>query len=365
MNAANEYIQNFITNYHDYKESWNYEDGCVLMGAICLYEATGDPMYRTFVLEYLNRRVQPDGSIPSFSIKQYSIDNINPGKALFFGRDETGDTRYEKAIQFHMQRLSQHPRCKCGNFWHKEIYPWQVWLDGLYMAQPFYMAYERDYDAYGHVQDITSQFCNVRKYLYNEEKKLYYHGFDESRTQPWCNRETGLSPNFWLRAMGWYLMALVDCIELCDEQLYEHRRALVDLLREAILGLLPYRDPQTGLFYQVIDRSDIESNYIETSGSAMVACSILKGVRLGVLADKYASIGDEMMQSILSNKLRKEDGVWHLCDICRVAGLGPGEKRDGSIAYYLSEEICADDSKGVGPFMMAYAEWLRLKGVKA
>ena len=362
MERVESYISSFLQDYQDYKTSWNYEDGCVLVGAIRLYEATQKEAYRKFVLSYLDRRVEPDGTIPSFSVSQYSIDNINAGKALFFGLKETGEEKYRKAIEFHMERLKGHPRCKCGNFWHKEVYPNQIWLDGLYMAQPFYMAYEKEFDHYAHLSDITSQFQNVRKYLYDSSKGLYYHGFDESRQQPWCDPQTGLSKNFWLRAMGWYLMALVDCIELCSEELYEHYRVLVDILREAITGLLKYQDPETGLFYQVIDHPEVDGNYLETSGSAMVACSILKGVRLGALDEKYRETGIRIFESLVQRELRETDGTLHLCDICRVAGLGPGEKRDGSIAYYLSEEICMDDSKGVGPFFMAYAEYVRAKG---
>ena len=357
MDNVQSYISRYLQEYKDYKADWNYEDGCVLLGAIRLYEATGEDDYKAFVLRYLERRVQPDGSIPSFNIDKFSIDSINPGKALFFALKETGDERYQKAIVFHMERLNLHPRCKCGNFWHKEVYPWQIWLDGLYMAQPFYMAWERDFDKYAHLSDITRQFQNVRTYLYSPDKGLYYHGYDESRQQPWCDSDTGCSKSFWLRSMGWYLMALVDCIELSSEQLYEHYRALIDLLREAVRGLLRYQDPKTGLFFQVIDHPEIDRNYLETSGSAMVAYAILKGVRLGVLDEKYRAAGVHIFESLIRNKLRETDGVLHLCDICRVAGLGPGEKRNGSIDYYLSEDICADDSKGVGPFMMACAEY--------
>lgn len=361
MAGIKEYISAYLGAYTPYKTYWNYEDGCVLKGCVDLYKATGEPLYRDFVLAYLEKYVTAEGEIPNYEMRQYNIDSINSGKALFFGLDETGDQRYRKAIEFHMQRLREHPRCKCGNFWHKELYPNQVWLDGLYMAQPFYMEYEMKLHKMEKISDVTAQFKQVRKHLYNAEKGLNYHAWDESRNQPWADKETGTSPNFWLRSTGWYLMGLADCIELCDQQLYEHWRALVDIFRESIRGVLQYQDKKTGLLYQVIDHPKVKCNYLETSGSAMVAYSVLKGVRLGILdGEKYLPIGKRMVESLLATKLVADaDGKLHVKDICKVAGLGPGKKRDGSVAYYLSEPVVDDDSKGVGPLMMAWAEYLR------
>ena len=358
MNQVKTFFQQYLSGYKPYKTYWNYEDGCVLKGCIDLYAATGDDEYRRFVLDYLNRYVAADGSIPNYELRQYNIDSINSGKALFFGLDETGDERYLKAIEFHMQRLKEHPRCACGNFWHKSIYPDQIWLDGLYMAQPFYMAYETRFGKLANAADITDQYANVRKYLFNEEKQLYYHACDTARIQPWANRETGCSANFWLRSMGWYVMSLIDCIDLCSEMLYEHYRLLIDLFREAVSGILRYQDESTGLFWQVIDHGHNPDNYLETSGSAMIAYALLKGMRLGVLnGEKYGPVSRRVFESLAEHKLTAgEDGL-HLGDICAVAGLS--DTRDGSVAYYLSEPRVNDDSKGVGPFMMAYAEYLR------
>ncbi len=358
------YIKEYLANYAPYKNYWNYEDGCVYKACADLYRATGDAAYRDFTLGHMAELVQPDGSIPSFDVSRYNIDSINCGKALYFALDETGDERYRKAIDFHMERLLSHPRCGCGNFWHKESYPYQVWLDGLYMAQPFYMEYEHRFGGKARLQDITAQFRNVRRYLFNAEKGLNYHAWDEKRVQPWCDRETGLSPNFWLRSTGWYLMALVDCIGLCSEELYEHYRALVDIFRESVRGVLRYQSPEDHLFCQVIDRGEVEGNYTETSGSAMIAYALLKGVRLGVLnPERYGPIGRQVMEALVAFKLKPNaEGKAELTDICKVAGLGPGEQRDGSVAYYLSEPRVSDDSKGVGPFMMAWAEYLLAQG---
>ena len=360
MKDIKAYLKSYLEAYKPYKTYWNYEDGCVLKGCIDLYKATGDETYRDFVMQYLETYVKEDGSIPHYEMNKYNIDSFNSGKALYFGLAQTGDERYRKAIDMHMQRLREHPRCDCGNFCHKDEYVKQVWLDGLYMAQPFYLQYEMMFNKMENIADISGQFKNVRRWLFDSEKGLYYHGYDETHSQFWANKETGLSENFWLRSTGWYLMALIDCIELCSEMLYEHYRALIDLFREAMRGLLRWQDKETGLFYQIIDRSDVKDNYLETSGSAMVAYALFKAVRLGVLdGEKYLPIARRVFESLVENKLAVgEDGKMHLGGICLMAGLGPQLDRDGSVRYYLSVPIVSDDSKGVGPFMMAYSEYL-------
>ncbi len=355
------WFKEYLAKYTPYKTYWNYEDGCVLKAAADLYRATGDADFRAFVLDYVSAWVDEDGSIPKYEMRQYNSDSINAGKALFFALDETGEARYRKAIEFHMQRLREHPRCVCGSFWHKQLYPNQIWLDGLYMVEPFYMAYEMRFGGMEKTADIVRQFSNVRRMLWNGDKGLNYHACDESKTMFWADRETGCSANFWLRSTGWYLMALADTIGLCREELYEHYRALVDIFRESLRGVLQYQ-AEDGLFYQVIDHPEVAGNYTETSGSAMVAYALLKGVRLGILdPEKYLPIGKRVFEAIVNTKLRAEaDGVTRLTDICWVAGLGPEKNpnRDGSVAYYLSEPRKSDDAKGVGPFIMAFSEYL-------
>lgn len=360
------YFDRYLSDYTQYKAYWNYEDGCVLLGCQQLYEATGEDRYRQFILRYLPRFVDADGTISNYLVDQYNTDDINASKALFFAYAQTGDERYRKALDFTRARLDRHPRCACGSFWHKTVYPNQIWLDGLYMVQPFYMAYDTAYGGMQHYRDILRQFENVRAFLFDAERQLAYHGYDESRTQPWADPATGRSANFWLRSLGWYAMALIDTIDACDEQIYEVYALLRRDFAEIIRGLLRHRDAASGLFYQVVDHPGTPGNYLETSGSAMVAYSILKGVRLGLLAeDRYLPIGLGIVRSLLRDKLTTAGGQTRLEGICAVAGLGPGDARDGSIAYYLSEPIVADDAKGVGPFMMAYAEYLRAGGARA
>ncbi len=355
------FVRTYLDHYINYKDTWNYEDGCVLIGCTGLYKATGDTYYKDFVRRYIDRFVKTDGSIKSFHKTQYNIDSINTGKVLFFLYDETGEDKYRLAIEAVYDQLKTHPRTQCGNFWHKEIYPNQIWLDGLYMAQPFYMAYEREFHQKKACFDIINQFNNVKKYLYNKDKGLYYHAYDEARIQKWADKTTGQSPNFWLRSMGWYLMALVDTLDEMQEENSEEFKCLQELYIEAMNGILKYQEKENKMFYQVIDKADIDGNYLETSGTAMVAYSIMKAYRMGMLDEKYERTGEEIFENLVEKKLIHEEGNLYLSDICSVAGLGPGEDRDGSVTYYLSEKIVNNDPKGVGAFMMAFAQWLMLQ----
>lgn len=360
IGKLDKYVKEYVRTYKRYRENeWCYEDGCIYMGAKCMYEATKDPIYYDYLIKNVGEFVREDGTIRGYDQEAYNIDNINAGKILFFLYEQTKEEKYRKAIEGLMDQLRTHPRTNCGNFWHKKIYPNQIWLDGLYMAQPFYMEYETKFDNKEKYKDIINQFENVRKYLFDETKKLYYHGYDETKTRIWANPVTGCSPNFWLRSMGWYLMSLIDTYEKTSEEIYEHSYTLKTLLKEGVKGIVNYQEPKSGLFYQLIDLPEVEGNYLETSGSIMIAYTLMKGCRLGALQrEKYQGIGEGILSSLVDHRIEVTEGKAHLTWICAVAGLGPKEERDGSVAYYLSEPITVDDQKAVGPLMMAYSEYL-------
>lgn len=359
----NRYIKDYLMTHKRYRENeLCYEDGCVLLGVKALYEATQDKFYLDFIMKNVAPFISKQGNILGYQFESFNLDNVNAGKILFFLYDETKEEKYRRAIETIMEKqVRVHPRTQEGNFWHKKIYPNQVWLDGLFMVQPFYMEYETRYNKQEHYADITNQFKNVRKYIFDEEKQLYYHAYDESRTRIWADSKTGCSPNFWLRSMGWYLMALVDTYDSASDQIYEHYRVLKDLLKEAVKGVLQYQDEETKLFYQLIDLPNQKGNYLETSGSIMIAYAILKGCRLdALLAEKYQHKAEEILDSIIENRLEEREGKLHLTQNCAVAGLGPKEERDGSIGYYLSEPIVEDDHKAAGAFMLLYSEYLKI-----
>ena len=362
------YFKHFMNTYRgldDYlveidgqtMHEWNYEDGCLFVGASKMYEETGDKDY----LDYIERMVSPyikeDGTIISYHIEEYNLDFVNAGKIFYFLYDKTKDEKYRRACETLMTQLKYQPRLTTGNFWHKLIYPFQVWLDGLYMGQPFYMEYENRWDGRRRYYDILNQFNQVRKLLYDEKTGLYYHAYDQYKDRKWADPETGLSPNFWLRSIGWYLMALADCYDLASEELYDVKARFGELLREAIHGVLQYQDPESKLFYQLIALPQQEGNYLETSGSLMVAYAIIKGCQTGaLLKEKYMEKGKEIYSQVLKQKFYTDkDGIDHLADTCAVAGLGPRNERDGSVGYYLSEPVVDDDVKAVGVLMMVTA----------
>ena len=267
--------------------------------------------------------------------------------------------RYRDAIETIRGQLETQPRTKEGNFWHKKIYPNQVWLDGTYMAQPFYMEYETRCNGMHGCIDSYKQFMNIQKHMKDAKTGLYYHGYDESREMYWANPETGCSANFWLRAMGWFLVAMVDTLERMDNQLYYEYRAIMAMLKDAVDAMIAFQDAESGMFWQVVDKAGVEGNYLETSGSALFAYAVLKGVRLGYLPKRYTAYGEKAFYGTCDRHLGVgADGALQLGGICLVAGLGGATRRDGSLAYYFSEPIVENDAKGVGPLLLAYTEIL-------
>ncbi len=342
---------------------WNYIDGCMIHAILELYQCGKDAKYLRFADSFLDWYVQEDGSIRTYSAEEYNLDNINPAKNLFFLYEATGRKKYRRALDTVYRQLEKMPRTKEGNFWHKKIYPNQVWLDGLYMAQPFYMEYETKYNHMQQYSDIYQQFCNVKKYMKDMKTGLYFHGYDESREMYWADRETGCSANFWLRAIGWLVIALTDTLEQMDEQIYYEYRVLSSMLKELINALLPYQDA-SGMFYQVVDRADVSRNYLETSGTAILAYGMLKAVRLELLPQRYRAYGERAFYGTIDKYLKSDsNGELTLGGICLVAGLGGTQHRDGSIAYYLSEPVVENEAKGVAPLLMAYTEMIRINKI--
>ncbi len=233
---------------------------------------------------------------------------MNQGKNLFTLYDMTGDQSYRKAIETIRSQLVTQPRTKEGNFWHKDIYPWQVWLDGTYMAQPFYMEYETRCNKMQGCIDSYKQFMNIKKHMRDEKTGLYYHGYDESREMYWADPVTGCSPNFWLRAMGWFMVAMVDTLERMDEQLYNEYRGIMAMLKDAVDAMMPFQDAESGMFWQVVDKAGVEGNYLETSGSALFAYAVLKGVRLGYLPKRYTAYGEKAFYGTCDSPSRHERG---------------------------------------------------------
>ena len=345
------------------KEStWNYMDGCMIKAILELYHITKKEEYLTFADNFIDYFVSEDGSIKSYDPNEHNLDHVNAGKTLFDLYKLTGKEKYRKAIDTVYSQLKTQPRTSTGNFWHKAIYPNQIWLDGLYMAQPFYMQYELTYNEGKNCLDSFQQFLNVYSLMRDLRNGLYYHAYDDSRESFWCDKVTGLSDNFWLRALGWYAMALIDTMEVMPEEtLGAEKKELNRIYKELIDSMLPYQDEKTGMWYQVVNFGGMERNYLETSGSSIMAYSLLKGVRLGFLPESYRAYGEKAIDGICKRYLKEKNGEMSLGGICLVAGLGGKDNRPGTYDYYMSEPVVEDDAKGVGPFLLAYTELLRYK----
>lgn len=339
------------------KPHWNYIDGCMITALIEISKIKNDERYFEFAERFIDSYVRDDGTILGYDIEKYNLDDINEGRVLFELYERTGKEKYRLAIENHKRHLDLQPRTEQGSFWHKLIYPNQVWLDGIYMAQVFSAKYARYYGG-GDFTDAVNQIKNVRRYMYDPETGLYYHGFDATRSIFWADAKSGLSKNFWLRSIGWFAVAMVDIIEIMGS---DADGELVEIFKELMESISRFRDGESKMYYQVVNFPKREGNYLETSGSSMIAYAMLKGARIGVLGKEFGRLGKETFDGICTRYLGFDDGGnLNLGGICLVAGLGPegNTRRDGSYEYYISEPVVSNDAKGVAPFVLCYTEIL-------
>ncbi len=332
---------------------WNYTHGLELQAMIQAAEQSGDERYYSYAEAYADTMVNEDGSIKTYTLDRYNIDHVNPGKILFPIYEKSGNPKYLKALQLLRSQMETHPRISNGGFWHKKIYPHQVWLDGLYMAAPFLAEYGKRFDEPALFDEVTLQLTTAWEDLYDEESGLLYHGWDESREQRWADPVTGRSPHFWSRSIGWYMMAMVDVLDFLPED-HPQRAQIINHLNRIATAVDQYRDPETGMWYQVTDLGEREGNYLESSGSIMFIYTWVKGAQKGYLPETFLQKGSEAYDQFLKQFIREnEDGTISVTDVCSVAGLGGDPRyRDGSFEYYISEPIRDDDPKAVGPFIM-------------
>lgn len=337
------------------KPHWNYIDGCMMTAFMKLYESTKDNKYLDFCDKFIDHFVNEDGSIIHYEQCEYNLDNIKEGSCLFKLYDYTGKEKYRKAMDTLYAQLVNQPRTKEGNFWHKLIYPYQIWLDGLYMAQPFYLEYEKRFNNKKNYGDILDQFKNVEALLKNKDTGLYFHAYDSSKVMFWCDKDTGLSKNYWLRALGWYAMALVDILELLDkDEDKEFYGEISRILTDLINSLIRYQD-DSGMWFQVVDMKTDERNYHETSGTTILSYAILKAVKLGIIDKDKKIYGKKAFLGTCERYLYKSsDNKMNLGGTCLVAGLGGAQKRDGTFDYYMSEPVVENEAKGIAPFLLAY-----------
>jgi unsaturated rhamnogalacturonyl hydrolase len=340
----------------DRPDKWTYEQGVLLTGMEAVWLNTGDGRYFDYIRRVTDRYVADDGTIRTYKLADYNIDNVQPGRILLLLYKVTGQEKYRKAAATLREQLRNHPRTSEGGFWHKKIYPSQMWLDGLYMGEPFYAEYARTFNEPEAFDDIAKQFVLMERHSRDAKTGLLYHGWDESRQQRWADKATGRSPHFWGRAMGWYAMALVDTLERFPAE-HPRRAELLGILGRLAAAVEKYQEPQTGLWYQVLDGGGMKGNYREASASAMFVYSLAKAVRLGYLPESYLKVAERGWVGIGRQFVEEAAGGGvNFKGTVSVAGLGGNPYRDGSYAYYLSEPVVTNDAKGVGAFLMACAE---------
>jgi len=333
---------------------WTYTHGLVASALLDLYDYTNDERYLDYVEDFADTIVLDGGIIQTYKLKEYNIDKINSGKMLLRLYKITGKEKYRMAADTLRKQLDSHPTTEIGGFWHKERYPHQMWLDGLYMGGPFLAEYAAAAGDRAAMDYTVMWFINMEKVSRDPNTGLLYHGWDESREQAWSDSITGCSPNFWGRGMGWYGMALVDVLDFipAEQPARDEVIAIVQRMAEAIIKV---QDPETGIWYQVLDQGDREGNYLEGSVSSMFSYFLLKAVNMGYLdKNAYGEAAKKAFEGTVANLITEnEDGTITLSPVCAVAGLGGSPYRDGSYEYYINERQRDNDPKAVGPFIMA------------
>ncbi len=343
---------------------WSYDMGVILKGCERVWQNTGNANYFNYIQKMMDVYIREDGTIKDYKPDEYNIDHINNGKMVLLLYRVLGKEKYLKAANLLREQLSTHPRTNEGSFWHKKIYPYQVWLDGLYMGQPFYAEYANLMHEDTAFNDITNQFVWIEQHARDTKTGLLYHAWDESKQQQWANKTTGQSPLFWARAIGWYSNAIVDALDWYPPN-HPGRKKLTDILNRLVTAVEKVQDKQTGLWYDILnyDGPGKEKNYFEASASCQLVYAIAKGVRKGYLPADKISVAKKGYDGIVKQFIKVENlpagqagGQTNLYGTVSVSGLGGNPYRDGSFEYYMREKVVMNDPKGMGAFIKAAGE---------
>lgn len=336
--------------------SWNYEIGCLLTAMETMWCKTGEGRYFDYVKANMDLYVRESGSIRGYSLNDYNVDQINSGKPLFVLYEQTRDKKYLAAIELLIKQLKSHPRTSEGGLWHKKIYPFQMWLDGVYMTAPFMSAYAAMSGDTAWFDEAANEVVLVERKTRDNKTGLLYHAWDESKEQHWADPVTGCSPHFWGRAVGWFMMAVADVLDYLPPD-HPKRGLIVGLFYRLSEAVMRVQDEASGLWHQILDQGSREGNYLETSASAMFVYALAKGNRFGYLSIEAAHSARRGFEGLVRRSVSEgENGEIHLNGICKVAGLGGRPYRDGSYSYYIGEPTRQDDPKGMAAFLMAAIE---------
>ena len=339
---------------------WNYEMGVVLAGFEKLTPITSDKKYAAYTKNIIDHFITADGTIRTYELEEYNLDNIPTGRQLLYLYQTTKEEKYKRAATVLYKQLAWQPRNKAGGYWHKLKYPTQMWLDGLYMAEPFAAEYATMFNDAKKFDDIVNQFVLMEKYSRDIKTGLLYHGWDESKLQKWADPKTGLSPEFWSRAMGWYMMALVDVLDYLPAN-YKRRTELVAILNRLSTALVKFQDATEGVWWQVTNKANQNLNYLESSSSAMFLYALSKAVNKKYITIAFKPAIVKAYNGIIKNFVRVDEaGNVHYLQAVAGAGLGGTPYRDGSYEYYVKEPRRDDDLKAIGPFIQACIEYSSL-----
>ncbi|MGG9963059.1 glycoside hydrolase family 88/105 protein [Ferruginibacter sp. SUN106] len=336
---------------------WNYEMGVVLAGFEKLAVLQSDKKYADYTKNIIDHFITADGVIRTYDMEEYNLDNIPSGRQLLHLYQTTKEEKYKTAAASLYKQLAWQPRNKIGGYWHKLKYPTQMWLDGLYMAEPFAAEYAAMFNDTKKFDDIVNQFVWMEKYSRDSKTGLLYHGWDESKLQQWANPKTGLSPEFWSRAMGWYMMALVDVLDQLPAN-YKRRTELIAILNRLSTALIKFQDAKEGVWWQVTDKANKELNYLESSSSAMFVYALSKAVNKNYISKSFVPAITKAYNGVIKNfVVVDKDGNVHYTKAVAGAGLGGTPYRDGTYDYYVKEPKRDDDLKAIGPFIQACIEY--------
>lgn len=344
------------------KPRWGYTHGLVVKSMLEEWKHTGDSTYYDYAKIYADSLIDNDGHIRTMKYLSFNIDNVNAGKILFDFYVRTGDKRYKIAMDTLRKQMSNHPRTSEGVFWHKLRYPHQMWLDGIFMASPYLAQYGATFGEPILQDEAVKQILLIARKTYDPATGLYYHGWDESREQKWASRETGCSPNFWSRSIGWYGAAIVDVLDYLPQET-EGRDSVLQILQGLAQAMVRYQDPQSGTWYQVTDQGARKGNYLESSATALFIYTLAKAINEGYIGNEYITPVQKAFDGMIREFTRlEEDGTYTLTHCCAVAGLGgnSGKYRDGSFEYYIGEPVIENDPKSVGAFILAAIEYERM-----
>ncbi len=343
------------------KPRWGYTHGLVVKSMLEMWRHTGEDKYFDYAKIYADSLIDDEGRIKTMKYLSFNIDNINPGKALFDFYDKTKDERYKVAMDTLLKQMSEQPRTSDGGFWHKKVYEHQMWLDGIFMASPYLAQYATQFNQPALYEEVVKQITLIAKHTYDPKTGLYFHGWDESRTQNWANKETGCSANLWSRSLGWYSAAIVDALDYLPLDI-QGRDQITNIVDTLAKNIVKYQDIESGVWWQVTDQGNRQGNYLESSASALFVYFLSKSINKGYISsEKYLPATKKAFEGMTKEFIKEEaNGTYTLTNCCAVAGLGGKGQRDGSFAYYINEPKIENDPKSVGSFILASIEFEKL-----